>query len=492
MRVRIFQSKVLVILALISFIFFLSSDALSQKSSSQRSEVKKLLREGKSHYRNGEYEEAIKKLAEAPLLTKDKEELTEIYFYLSLSYYSNNQNEKAEEMLRKLFEMKPNLRIVDESLYPEGFVRTFYKIREEMLGKAEEKSEVKEVEKPEVKEKVEKPKKSYTALYILAGLAVAGGVAYLLLTKSKKEEGFGNISINSEPQGAKVYLDGQDTGKRTNTTLTNIKTGTHQLKLELELYGKWEGNVEVKKNYTTNVDAKLLPFKYEFVTKWGSYGSGDYQFDRPFGVAVDSSGNVYGADTNNHRIMKFTSNGSFITKWGSEGSGDYQFILPSGVAVDSSGNVYVADTWNNRIMKFTSNGSFITKWGSYGSGDYQFYLPSGVAVDSSGNVYVADTDNHRIMKFTSNGSFITKWGSYGSGDYQFIYPFGVAVDSSGNVYVADSGNSRIMKFRISSQTTFQVNISYSPINERFNLFTSPSQKEPKEKSIQREKTKENQ
>ena len=91
-----------------------------------------------------------------------------------------------------------------------------------------------------------------------------------------------------------------------------------------------------------------------------------------------------------NRIQKFDSTGGFITKWGSEGSGDGQFYDPYGVAVDSSGNVYVADSYNNRIQKFDSNGDFITKWGSPGSEDGQFHYPYGVAVDSSGNVYVAD------------------------------------------------------------------------------------------------------
>ncbi|MBU0569122.1 PEGA domain-containing protein, partial [bacterium] len=93
------------------------------------------------------------------------------------------------------------------------------------------------------------------------------------------------------------------------------------------------------------------------------------------------------------------SNGSFTAKWGSYGTGDGQFRYPHGVAVDAGGNLYVADTNNHRIQKFDSSGTFITKWGSYGTGDGQFKYPYGVAVDSSGNLYVADRDNNRIQKF---------------------------------------------------------------------------------------------
>lgn len=183
-----------------------------------------------------------------------------------------------------------------------------------------------------------------------------------------------------------------------------------------------------------------------FVSKWGSEGAGDGQFQLPTDVATDSSGNVYVADYQNNRIQKFTSDGAFITKWGSLGSGDGQLSLPYGIGVDLSDNVYVADLLNSRIQKFTSDGVFITKWGSLGSGDGQFNDPADVAVDMSGNIYVVDASNNRIQKFTSDGVFITQWGSNGSGDGQFFLPMRVAVDSSGNVYVADTGNERIQKF----------------------------------------------
>jgi DNA-binding beta-propeller fold protein YncE len=183
-----------------------------------------------------------------------------------------------------------------------------------------------------------------------------------------------------------------------------------------------------------------------FITKWGSQGSGDGQFDLAFGVATDAARNVYVADSRNHRIQKFDSSGNFITKWGSYGSGDGQFIGPGAVATDAAGNVYVADAGNGRIQKFGSTGNFVTKWGSPGSGDGQFDEPFGVATDTAGNVYVAEFSNHRVQKFDSTGTFLTKWGSGGSGDGQFSVPYGVATDAAGNVYVADLYSYRIQKF----------------------------------------------
>ena len=125
---------------------------------------------------------------------------------------------------------------------------------------------------------------------------------------------------------------------------------------------------------------------YTFDLKWGDADARNGQLARPFGVAVDGSGNVYVADYSNHRIQKFDSSGTFITKWGNVGSGDGQFANPISVAVDGSGNVYVSDSGNQRIQKFDSSGTFITKWGSVGSGDGQFNNIRGVAVDGLGNV----------------------------------------------------------------------------------------------------------
>ena len=96
---------------------------------------------------------------------------------------------------------------------------------------------------------------------------------------------------------------------------------------------------------------------------------------------------------------------SLLQKCCSSGTGDEQFKRTRGIALDSSGNVYVADSNNNRIQKFNSNGKFITKWDSSGTGDEQFYGLRGIAIGFSGNVYARDWGNNWVQVFSpsSNG-----------------------------------------------------------------------------------------
>ncbi|MFL6229137.1 MAG: PxKF domain-containing protein [Pyrinomonadaceae bacterium] len=142
------------------------------------------------------------------------------------------------------------------------------------------------------------------------------------------------------------------------------------------------------------------------LTAWGISGT-------PQGVAVYSSGSnvyVYVVDSGGD-VQKFDSGGNSIAQWGTAGSNDGEFNQPQGIAVDSAGNVYVADSGNNRIQKFTPTGTFIESFGTAGSGDGAFSFPADVAVDSAGNIYVADRDNNRVQKFGTATSPVADAGA---------------------------------------------------------------------------------
>ena len=92
--------------------------------------------------------------------------------------------------------------------------------------------------------------------------------------------------------------------------------------------------------------------KYSFVSKIGSKGTSDGQFDTPHTIAFDSSGNMYVTDTKNARVQKFDNNGTFLTKWGSRGMGEGQFLEPEDIEIDSSNKVYVTDRGTASIQSF--------------------------------------------------------------------------------------------------------------------------------------------
>lgn len=195
------------------------------------------------------------------------------------------------------------------------------------------------------------------------------------------------------------------------------------------------------------------------VRAFGSEGTGNGQFAFPRVVAFDAQGNIYVADSDNARIQKFDAAGKFLLAWGSKSPENVQpapqgtFTQIWGLAVDKAGNVYVADTWNHRIQKFDANGKFIKTWGVNGDTrgvaqgrPLEFYGPRALALDAQGNLYVADTGNKRVTKFTANGDPLAQFGGIGTGDGQFNEPVGLAIDAQGNIFVADTWNQRIQKF----------------------------------------------
>jgi sugar lactone lactonase YvrE len=225
---------------------------------------------------------------------------------------------------------------------------------------------------------------------------------------------------------------------------------------------------------------------YTFVTLAGPGSAGPNWFDgvgnearfsAPVGVVRDSGGNMYVADSANNTIRRVAPDGSVTTVAGlagvagtADGAGAVaRFNTPYGIALDSLGNLYVADRVNETIRKITPTGvvsTFAGLVGTAGAADgtgsnARFRFPEGVAVDSANNVFVADNGNHTIRKITPDGVVTTFAGSAGvpgSADKtgaaaRFSSPIGLAFDANGNLYVADTGNNTIRKITPGSAVT---------------------------------------
>ncbi len=181
-------------------------------------------------------------------------------------------------------------------------------------------------------------------------------------------------------------------------------------------------------------------------SQFGSSGTGNGQFNTPLGIAIAGDGSIFVTDIGNNRVQKFTSAGAYDSQFGSNGSGNGEFVSPWGIAIASDGSIYVVDSGNSRIQKFTSAGVYASQWGSYGTGDSEFDQPTGIALDSLDNVYVVDNLNTAVKVFDAGGTFLRRWGQYGALDGEFDEPFGIAISPQGYVYITDANNSRIQQF----------------------------------------------
>lgn len=187
----------------------------------------------------------------------------------------------------------------------------------------------------------------------------------------------------------------------------------------------------------------------QFLSQWGSEGTGAGQFQSVGGTAISPAGSVYVADSNN-RVERFTLDGQYLGSFGSKGHGLGQFDFgaggthasPSGGGLSvSQGFVFVADTRNNRVQRFDLDGHNPV---IIGAG--QLAQPQGL-VATSGKLIVADDDNHRLVIYDYSGKLLRTLGT-GPGNLpgQLNFPYDVAVDGKGNLYVADDLNHRIVRF----------------------------------------------
>lgn len=155
----------------------------------------------------------------------------------------------------------------------------------------------------------------------------------------------------------------------------------------------------------------------------------------PFDVRTDDQGRIWVLDSTNSRIRLFDKDGGFLGGWGGHGDGKNSFSLPEALAI-SKGNLYVADTWNHRASRYSFNGEF--KGSVTG-----FMGPRGIAAGADGSVWVADTGNSRVVRYGADLGSPQVVASVGADPGQVKGPVGIAVAPSGNVYVTDPGNKRV-------------------------------------------------
>lgn len=182
-----------------------------------------------------------------------------------------------------------------------------------------------------------------------------------------------------------------------------------------------------------NSRIRIFDLQGGFLGGWGGKGDGPHGFRDLSAVAIAGE-NVYVADTWNGRVQKF----SLAGEWKAKATG---LFGPRGLAVAPSGDVWVADTGNHRVAHFDSDLSAIDSVGKEGSGPGGFSSPVGVAVAPSGTVYVADTGNRRIVRLDPSGRYLSSWPV--PGWERAVEPH-LEIDADGSVWATDPGSAEAL------------------------------------------------
>lgn len=189
---------------------------------------------------------------------------------------------------------------------------------------------------------------------------------------------------------------------------------------------------------------------FDFFWSLTTIKRGGPPFNRPTGIALSSSGEIYVSDGyGNARVHKFTPDGTLLFSWGEPGNAPGQFRLPHSIWVDKQERVWVVDRENNRIQIFDARGEFLSQW-------TDLSRPTDIFIDDEETVYVSELCL-RVSIFTNDGRLLARWGGGGKDKETslFIAPHTIAVDSRGDVYVGevsvtyggvDRGSRTVQKF----------------------------------------------
>jgi sugar lactone lactonase YvrE len=272
-----------------------------------------------------------------------------------------------------------------------------------------------------------------------------------------------------------------------------LPDGAPQLATTAQLYLPWGIAIDPRGRYVYVADAgnhrvRRIDRRTGYIFTVAGNGSPDLRGDggfatnaslqAPAGLAIDSDGNLYIADSGNHRVRRVDTHGLITTVAGGNApgySGDHGIATqaalsrPTDVAIGPDGDLYISDSGNFRIRK-VKNGIVTTVAGSGArvfDGDGKQAIeaaisPTGIAFDGEGRLLVADAHNHQVFRLDLlTGVITTIAGGRGSGfggdgglamGAKLSSPSGVAVSMAGDVFIADSGNRRIRRIRLATGT----------------------------------------
>ena len=241
---------------------------------------------------------------------------------------------------------------------------------------------------------------------------VARKAQFNLITRNaKKKQGY-----NKHDRVTVEIKDKQAQECVTQVRIDDNKDGTYKITYYPRVQGTFKLLVKVNgKHFSCSPFTVILkPFQVKPVLSFGDYGSGDGMFKYPLRVAVSDRDEIVVADSWNHRVQVFDSNGTFLRFFGHKGENDGEFKYPVGLAINKDRQIFVADLDNHRIQIFSWEGRHLGSLGGQGSLDSQLFKPWGLSLDSTGNVIVADSGNKLIKIFTPDGTFVMKIGGQGS------------------------------------------------------------------------------
>ena len=295
----------------------------------------------------------------------------------------------------------------------------------------------------------------------------------------------------------------------TNVQIDDNKDGIYNISYSPKVQGSCNLSIKVNGEHVCDSPFTVLvkPFHVKPVSFFGKKGSDVRMFQYPRGVAVSNRDEIAVADTVNHRVQIFNSNGDFIRSFGREGSNQGEFKYPFGIAFNKDGKIFVADSNNHRVQIFNGEGRYMGMFGGNGSLDSQLTYPWGLSLDSQGNIIVADRgnklikifspdgnfvmkiggpgsfsfpvhcvqcdeylivsdrDDHSITVFSREGEYKCKFGKHGGGDGELNNPHFLSVTKSGLLMVCDKENHRIQVFELNGKFVGKLGTKGSNLGE---------------------------